>query len=73
MPTPSPSPAHGEGRRAPPALTARLSLQQAESQINKQTKGEGLRKPERPSLHLRIPVPPGAQPVYISRDRKSVV
>ncbi|XP_050840761.1 histone-lysine N-methyltransferase 2D [Serinus canaria] len=39
---------------------------QAESQINKQTKGEGLRKPERPSLHLRIPVPPGAQPVYIS-------
>ncbi|XP_065510556.1 histone-lysine N-methyltransferase 2D isoform X2 [Caloenas nicobarica] len=38
---------------------------QAESQINKQTKGEGLRKPERPSLHLRIPVPPGAQPVYI--------
>lgn len=46
-------------------LTAGLSLQQAESQINKQTKGEGLRKPERPSLHLRIPVPPGAQPVYI--------
>ncbi|XP_068266511.1 histone-lysine N-methyltransferase 2D isoform X6 [Nyctibius grandis] len=39
---------------------------QAESQINKQTKGEGLRKPERPSLHLRIPVPPGAQPVYVS-------
>lgn len=39
---------------------------QAESQINKQTKGEGLRKPERPSLHLRIPVPPGTQPVYIS-------
>ncbi|NXQ75532.1 KMT2D methyltransferase, partial [Quiscalus mexicanus] len=39
---------------------------QAESQINKQTKGEGLRKPERPSLHLRIPAPPGAQPVYIS-------
>ncbi|XP_071888107.1 histone-lysine N-methyltransferase 2D isoform X5 [Anas platyrhynchos] len=38
---------------------------QAESQINKQTKGEGLRKPERPSLHLRIPVPPGTQPVYI--------
>ncbi|NWX93721.1 KMT2D methyltransferase, partial [Nothoprocta pentlandii] len=38
---------------------------QAESQINKQTKGEGLRKPERPSLHLRIPVPPGAQPVYM--------
>ncbi|KAM6039118.1 histone-lysine N-methyltransferase 2D [Chlamydotis macqueenii] len=38
---------------------------QAESQINKQTKGEGLRKPERPSLHLRIPAPPGAQPVYI--------
>lgn len=49
----------------PAALTAGLSLQQAESQINKQTKGEGLRKPERPSLHLRIPVPPGAQPVYI--------
>ena len=45
---------------------ARLSLQQAESQINKQTKGEGLRKPERPSLHLRIPVPPGTQPIYIS-------
>ncbi|XP_061299009.1 histone-lysine N-methyltransferase 2D [Pezoporus flaviventris] len=38
---------------------------QAESQINKQTKGEGLRKPERPSLHLRIPVPPGTQTVYI--------
>ncbi|KAI1229823.1 Histone-lysine N-methyltransferase 2D, partial [Lamprotornis superbus] len=41
-------------------------VQKAESQINKQTKGEGLRKPERPSLHLRIPVPSGAQPVYIS-------
>ncbi|XP_010226874.1 PREDICTED: histone-lysine N-methyltransferase 2D-like, partial [Tinamus guttatus] len=38
---------------------------QAESQINKQTKGEGLRKPERPSRHLRIPVPPGAQPLYM--------
>ncbi|XP_059575199.1 histone-lysine N-methyltransferase 2D isoform X3 [Alligator mississippiensis] len=35
---------------------------QAESQINKQTKGEGLRKPERPSLHLRIPMQPGALP-----------
>ncbi|XP_034648675.1 histone-lysine N-methyltransferase 2D [Trachemys scripta elegans] len=45
---------------------------QAESQINKQTKGEVLRKPERPSLHLRIPPQPGAlpgaagQPVYIN-------
>lgn len=57
-----PSPVEQTG---PTALTAVLSLQQAESQINKQTKGEGLRKPERPSLHLRIPVPPGAQPVYI--------
>ncbi|XP_030410578.1 histone-lysine N-methyltransferase 2D isoform X1 [Gopherus evgoodei] len=45
---------------------------QAESQINKQTKGEVLRKPERPSLHLRIPPQQGAlpgaagQPVYIN-------
>ncbi|XP_075758091.1 LOW QUALITY PROTEIN: histone-lysine N-methyltransferase 2D [Pelodiscus sinensis] len=45
---------------------------QAESQINKQTKGEVLRKPERPSLHLRIPPQQGAlpgaagQPVYMS-------
>lgn len=60
---PLPRPHRGGGRTA---LMAGLSLQQAESQINKQTKGEGLRKPERPSLHLRIPVPPGTQPVYIS-------
>ncbi|XP_073175048.1 histone-lysine N-methyltransferase 2D isoform X5 [Lepidochelys kempii] len=45
---------------------------QAESQINKQTKGEVLRKPERPALHLRIPPQQGAlpgaagQPVYIN-------
>ncbi|XP_074835657.1 histone-lysine N-methyltransferase 2D [Carettochelys insculpta] len=44
---------------------------QAESQINKQTKVEVLHKPERPSLHLRIPPQQGAlpgapgQPVYI--------
>ncbi|CAM9945393.1 unnamed protein product [Bubo scandiacus] len=38
---------------------------QAESQINKQTKGEGLRKPERPSLHLRIP--PDASVAFLPR------
>lgn len=63
--SPFPSPQGGSACCVPTALTAGLSLQQAESQINKQTKGEGLRKPERPSLHLRIPVPPGTQPVYI--------
>ncbi|XP_029450516.1 histone-lysine N-methyltransferase 2D isoform X3 [Rhinatrema bivittatum] len=34
---------------------------QAENQINKQSKGEGGRKAERPSLHLRIPPQMGPQ------------
>lgn len=36
--------------------------QQAESQISKQTKVEVLRRPERPTLHLRIPSQPGVLP-----------
>ncbi|KAK9407230.1 histone-lysine N-methyltransferase 2D [Crotalus adamanteus] len=35
---------------------------QAESQISKQTKVEVLRRPERPTLHLRIPSQPGVLP-----------
>ncbi|XP_053231226.1 LOW QUALITY PROTEIN: histone-lysine N-methyltransferase 2D-like [Podarcis raffonei] len=35
---------------------------QAESQINKQTKVEVLRRPDRPALHLRIPPQQGALP-----------
>lgn len=38
------------------------SLQQAESQINKQTKVEVLRRADRPALHLRIPPQQGVLP-----------
>lgn len=39
-----------------------LVSQQAESQINKQTKVEVLRRPDRPALHLRIPTQQGTLP-----------